>query len=83
MENEAIEAHELKEQVVKERKGFRIHRIVYSVVVPVLALINFLTVPHFPWFLFPLFGWGLGLTMHYLFAVRLSERELAKKGVEL
>lgn len=83
MENQAIEAHELKEKVVKERNGFRIHRRVYSLLVPTLAVVNFLTVPHFPWFLFPLFGWGLGLTMHYLFAVRLPEKELAKKGVEL
>ena len=83
MENEAIEAHELKEKAVEERKGFRIHRRVYSVVVPALAVINFQTVPHSPWFLFPLFGWGLGLTMHYLLAVRLPEKELAKNGVEL
>jgi len=81
-----IENNEIKNMpadLEQNRKGWRIHRMVYSIVVPLLALVNILTVPHFLWVFFPLFGWGFGLTMHYLFAVRILEKELdRKKGGE-
>lgn len=54
----------------EEQRGFRIHRTVYLIVIPVLAIINLTVVPEFLWFLFPMAGWGIGLTMHYLFGVR-------------
>jgi hypothetical protein len=57
---------ELKEA----RRGFTIHAIVYAVVMTSLIILN-LTVAHeFLWFLFPLVGWGAGLTAHYLFRLR-------------
>jgi hypothetical protein len=57
---------ELKEA----RRGFTIHAIVYAVVMTSLIILN-LTVAHeFLWFLFPLVGWGAGLTAHYLFRFR-------------
>lgn len=58
----------------REKRGFRIHRTVYMVVIPVLATINILVVPEFLWFFFPLAGWGFGLTMHYVFGVRRLEK---------
>ncbi|MGY1642601.1 2TM domain-containing protein [Geodermatophilus sp. SYSU D00703] len=30
----------------------------------------------FLWFFFPLVGWGIGLSAHYLHAVRWARREL-------
>jgi len=33
-----------------------------------LGLINLLTSRHFPWFLFPAGGWGIGLIFHFLSA---------------
>ncbi len=80
MNNEDSRMREMQMKLEEERRGFRIHGRVYSFVVPVLALVNILTVPHFLWVLFPLFGWGFGLTMHYVFAVRLKEKELARRG---
>jgi hypothetical protein len=60
----------------EEKRGFRIHLIVYLCVVPVLAVVNLVFVPQFLWFFFPLFGWGFGLTMHYIFGYRRLEKNL-------
>jgi 2TM domain-containing protein len=40
-----------------------------------LLVINLAVVPGFLWFFFPLMGWGIGLTMHFLFAVVWIRRE--------
>lgn len=60
----------------EEKRGFRIHLIVCLCVVPVLAAVNLVFVPQFLWFFFPLFGWGFGLTMHYVFGYRRLEESL-------
>lgn len=52
------------------KKGFKINLAAYAVVNSVLVTINMLTVPQFPWFLFPLCGWGFGISMLYVFGVR-------------
>lgn len=49
---------------VKEIKEFYGSLISYCVVIPFLALINYYTYWDFQWFWFPLFGWGIGLTIH-------------------
>ena len=54
-----------KTNLEEEKRGFRIHRTVYSCVIPLLAVINLTFSPEFIWFVFPLVGWGLGLTLHY------------------
>ncbi len=65
-------------EVVKEerRKGFVTHLAVYLWTNAMLAVINILYSPQYLWFFYPLFGWGIGLTMHYLFGVRWVERVL-------
>jgi uncharacterized protein YlaN (UPF0358 family) len=62
---------ELKEA----KKGFKINLSAYTVVNTILVTINMLTLPQFPWFLFPLCGWGFGLSMHYIFGVRLPSKK--------
>ena len=60
----------VKEQIILEyeatqaKKGFKINLAVYTVVNSMLVTINMLTNPQFPWFLFPLCGWGVGVSMH-------------------
>lgn len=49
---------------VKEIKEFYGNLISYSIVIPFLIFINYRTYWEFQWFWFPLFGWGLGLTIH-------------------
>lgn len=49
---------------VKEIKEFYGNLLSYCTVVPFLIFINYITFWGFQWFWFPLFGWGLGLTIH-------------------
>ena len=65
-----IEQTPLEQEAYQAKKGCKINLTAYVVVNSMLVTINMLTVPQFPWFLFPLCGWGFGLTMHYIFGVR-------------
>ncbi len=51
------------------RKGFRIHATVFAAVQALLVVIWALQWglggTALPWFLFVLFGWGIGLAIHY------------------
>ncbi|MBT8318972.1 MAG: 2TM domain-containing protein, partial [Gramella sp.] len=51
-------------QRVKEIKEFYGNLISYCVVIPFLIFVNYYTYWDFQWFWFPLFGWGIGLTIH-------------------
>jgi hypothetical protein len=55
----------------KEAKtGFMANFVAYIIFNTVLVTVNFLLVPVFPWAIFPLLGWGFGVTMHYTFGVK-------------
>jgi hypothetical protein len=58
-----------------QRKGFRIHATVFVAVqlliVAIWALQWQTGGTGYPWFIYPLLGWGAGLTAHYI-AVRDS-----------
>jgi len=49
---------------VEEQKEFYYNLISYCTVIPFLILINYNTYWDFKWFLFPMGGWGLGLSIH-------------------
>jgi hypothetical protein len=66
----------LEQEAYQTKKGFKINLTAYAVVNSVLVTTNLLTVPQSPWFLFPLCGWGFGLTMHYNFGVRLLGKQV-------
>ena len=51
-------------QKVDELKGFYGNLIAYCIIIPILIIINYTTFWGFKWFWFPIFGWGLGLTIH-------------------
>ncbi len=53
-------------RVEDEKRGFRIHRMVYLCVISLLVFINLTLAPGFIWFIFPLVGWGIGLMVHYM-----------------
>lgn len=46
--------------------GLLQHAVVYVLVMALLAAINLIEGPRHLWFLWPLFGWGLGLLLHTL-----------------
>ncbi len=60
-----------------QRKGFRIHATVFVVVQIVIVAVWALQWrtggTGYPWFIYPLLGWGAGLAAHYI-AVRHSYR---------
>ena len=70
MENTIIyseqQAYEKAKKTVKDIKEFYGNLISYTIVIPVLILINLSTYSKFQWFWFPIFGWGLGLLFHGL-----------------
>jgi hypothetical protein len=51
---------------VEKLKEFYQNLASYFLVIPFLIFINLKFSPGFYWFWFPLFGWGLGLTFHFL-----------------
>jgi hypothetical protein len=57
------------------RRGFIVDAVAYVVVNAILITVNLLVVPEFLWFFFPLVGWGIGLTFHFLFGVKWAARE--------
>lgn len=55
-------------KLAKSRVDFKRSILAYVVVIPILAVINILTVPEYLWFLFPAVCWGIGLVIHALAA---------------
>ena len=69
------------------KRGFGIHAVVYVVVMAGLTVLNMLLITqtdeNFVWFVFPLVGWGIGLTMHYLHGVRWVDRESRERQTKI
>ncbi len=61
-------------------RGFVAHLIPYLCVNTLLVLLNFLTT-RFPWALFPILGWGIGLFSHLL-AVAMPNRERLERQLQ-
>jgi hypothetical protein len=83
------EIYQLAKKRVEEKKGFYTHLIVYVCVNALLVVIWAVTGAGFPWFVFPLGGWGIGLIFHFLgtfvFSGRMTtdwERKEIEKEVE-
>ncbi len=68
-------------EIVKEeeRRGFISHLISYIFINAGLIFINLMYSPEFLWFVFPLTFWGIGLIMHYLYAIKWLERILRER----
>ncbi|MFC2002221.1 2TM domain-containing protein [Chloroflexota bacterium] len=60
------EIYQLAKKRVEEKKGFYIHIAVYIPVNIFLVIIWASSGAGFPWFIFPLGGWGIGLLFHFL-----------------
>jgi hypothetical protein len=78
------EIYAMAKQRVEKKKGFFIHVTIYVVVNTVLFVIWNITGVDFPWFAFPLGGWGIGVLFHGLSVFVFSkesnwEREQIKK----
>lgn len=70
---------------IRQRRAFLVHAAIYVAVNVMLVVIWVLVGGGHPWFLYPLFGWGIGLVAHgasaYLMAPTddiVLEREQAR-----
>ncbi|MCB0601554.1 MAG: 2TM domain-containing protein [Saprospiraceae bacterium] len=63
--------HRIAYKRVRTKARFRKHLGVYLVMGTFFFILNMLTDRHDLWFYWPMLGWGLGLSMHYLRAYGL------------
>ncbi|MCT8339790.1 2TM domain-containing protein [Flavobacteriaceae bacterium TK19130] len=56
--------YERAKEKVEKLKGFYIHFTIYLCFVPVFIYLNYISGTSFPWAMFPIGGWGLGVAGH-------------------
>jgi 2TM domain len=65
--------------LAESRRGFKIHAVVFAIVMTGLIVLNSLLIAltdaDFPWVIFPFLGWGIGLTFHYIYGYRKASDE--------
>jgi 2TM domain len=69
--------------LTEAKRGFQIHATVFALVMTGLIVLNVLLIAltdaDFPWVVFPLVGWGIGLTGHYFCAYRPAGKLIRKR----
>ena len=61
---EDIEKYKRAKERLEELKGLYIHAIIYVLVNTAVIIFNLISTPDNYWFIWPLIGWGTGLTIH-------------------
>jgi hypothetical protein len=56
----------LAKRRVEGRRALIMHTVMYVVVNTALVAIWAMTGSHYPWFIWPMFGWGIGIAGHAL-----------------
>lgn len=79
MEND-LEA--IAKRRVQARMGFVVHASIYAVMNIGMALIWFLGGRGYPWFLWPLFGWGMGVVAHAITLVIGPDTAHERRAIE-
>ncbi|MEZ4875914.1 MAG: 2TM domain-containing protein [Flavobacteriaceae bacterium] len=59
----AAKRYERAKKHVEQLKGFYVHFTIYLIMVPVFIVLNLKTTD-FPWAIFPIVGWGMGVIGH-------------------
>ncbi|MFX0037860.1 MAG: 2TM domain-containing protein [Promethearchaeota archaeon] len=85
-ENNAFSEENLRKiaaQKVSFRFSVKIHLYIFILINILLVIVNIFSTPGFYWFLFPLFSWLIGLTMHTLSYILYARGvyPMAKRGV--
>ena len=69
--------------LAEAKRGFKLHAIVFAVVITGLVILNALLIAStdadFPWVVFPFVGWTIGLTLHYLAAFRRAGSDIRER----
>jgi len=60
-ENKYIRAREKVEKI----KAFYSNILSYAIIIPLLAILNYMTSWEHKWFIYPMLGWGIGIIFHY------------------
>lgn len=68
---------------IARRQWFWLHLAVYVMIQAFLFVIWLLSSASYPWFIFPLFGWGVFVSAHavYAFVVRDPEEIMIERSV--
>lgn len=56
--------YKMAKKRVESLKGFYIHFSIYLLLLPVFVYLNYISGTSFPWALFPIVGWGIGVAGH-------------------
>ena len=62
--NSEYERYQKAKKQVNEIKGFYGHLTSYVIVLAILIYINLKYTPEYLWFIWTMFGWGIGLFFH-------------------
>ena len=68
--------------LVVRKRFFIVHLSLFLIVMGMLAALNLIFTPNIVWFLYPLFGWGIGVVLHFFFAIawgRENWKEMANE----
>ena len=79
------ELYKLAESKVKARRGFYVHLTAYLVVNAFLVFIWYMSGTGYPWFLWVMAGWGIGLVSNAVAVFsggKASQQEAIKKEYE-
>jgi hypothetical protein len=64
----------------KRKRGVIVHLIIYCIINALLIYSDFSNQGNqFHWSFFPLIGWGIGLTAHFVFAYKMFDKIMSKK----
>ncbi len=74
------EAYQRAKKRVEAKMGFYMHLAVYIGVNILLIIINLITSPQHLWFIWPFFGWGIGVFFHGMSIFVFSGRKF--KGIK-
>ena len=64
---------EQEAKMIKRRRAFVLHLSVYVSTNLFLFVVWLMTGRGYPWFVFPIFGWGIGLVAHFVAALLLAD----------
>jgi hypothetical protein len=64
---------EREAKMIKRRRVFTLHLSVYLSANLFLFVVWLMTGRGYPWFIFPIFGWGIGLVAHFVAAMLLAD----------
>lgn len=65
------------------RMSFYIHAIAFSCVIFLLVVINLLTTPRTLWVVWPIFGWGTALCLHWFLITKFVKLYAKVKSEEI